>query len=845
MRPTSPPTDAVDDFLIEVGDTREESPTTRELNGGSSGQSPAVVIPEELPVLPLRDSVVFPGTIMPLKALRAPMRRVLDAAMAGGRMVCAVAQRHGEWDQPSLANLYRVGTACTILRLSGRDEPAETIILQGISRVGIVEIIQQSPFLVALVQARPDTVDSSTEIEALVHSVRVNAKRAIELSPHVPEEALETVDGIPGASGLVDFLAANLALPLVNKQELLETFDVRDRLDKVNQAVAHEIEVLEISQKIQEQVRDQVDRTQREYFLREQLKAIQEELGVADARSGDFDKFARRIAEARMPPPVEEEAQRELERLRGIPSVSPEYANSVDYLDWLCALPWAVGTKDRLDIKRAAKILDEDHYGLEKIKKRILELLAVRKLNPKGRGPILCFIGPPGVGKTSLGKSIARALGRKFIRISLGGAHDEADIRGHRRTYIGALPGRIIQELRKAKSNNPVFMLDEVDKLGKDFRGDPASALLEVLDPQQNSTFTDRYVDVPFDLSGVLFIATANYAEAIPSPLRDRMEAIELSGYTSREKLEIAVRYLVPRQLEENGLDSQGLRFDREALTRIISDYTREAGVRELERKIAALCRARAAAIVAGEARHRRVTAKAMEKYLGHPSFDFEEAATRAVPGVVTGLAYTPAGGEILFVEVGSMPGTGRLKLTGQIGDVMRESAEAAFSIVKGRSDPLGVSPETWSTRDFHIHVPAGATPKDGPSAGIAMLMGLVSLLTGKPVDPSTGMTGEVTLRGAVLPVGGLREKVLAAHRAKLKRVILPRRNRRDLEDLPADVQKQIQFVPVDSIDELFDWLMRSKVKSQKAKGERRKAKEKGTEARRHVGTKGRHRDVE
>jgi len=543
------------------------------------------------------------------------------------------------------------------------------------------------------------------------------------------------------------------------------------------------------------------------------MKAIQEELGVTDARGSEFEKFDRRITQAAMPPNVDEEARRELTRLHGIPSASPEYSNTVDYLEWLCSLPWSKPTTDRLDIKRAAKILDEDHFGLETVKKRILELLAVRKLNPAGRGPILCLIGPPGVGKTSLGQSIARALGRKFTRISLGGAHDEADIRGHRRTYIGALPGRIIQELRKAQSNNPVFMLDEVDKLGRDFRGDPASALLEVLDPQQNATFTDRYLDLPFDLSATLFIATANYADAIPGPLRDRMEVIDISGYTTREKLQIAKRYLLPRQIEENGLSAHSVSFDTEAINRIIADYTREAGVRELERKIAAVCRARAAAIVDGETRNRRITAKAVSKYLGNPRFESEQASQRSVPGVVTGLAYTPAGGEILFVEASRMPGSGRLKLTGQIGDVMRESAEAAFSIVKSRSQQLGIRPRTWSTDDFHIHVPAGATPKDGPSAGVAMLSALISLLTDTPVDPATGMTGEITLRGAILPVGGIREKVLAAHRAKLKRVIIPTRNRPDLDDLPGDVLQQIKFILIDSIDELTGRLLTPQTK--------------------------------
>ena len=811
MTRNGPPMDSQEDFLIEVGATpAEESPLLANQEPPPGTPADSVSVPGQLPVLPLRDSVLFPGTIMPLKVLREQVRRVLDAALAGSRMVCAVAQRHGDVEKPMLENLHRVGTACTILRLARRGQADETMILQGVSRVGIVEVLQRAPFLVVEVLPRPDYVEPSTELEALVHSVRSSATRAIELSPHVSEEALETLDGIPTASGLADFLAANLALPLVNKQELLETFDVKDRLKKVNQAVVHQIEILEISDKIQEQVRSQVDRSQREYFLREQLKAIQGELGLSDARSPNIEKYAKCIAEAKMPDAVQQEARRELARVEAIPPFSPEYTNAIDYLDWLCSLPWSTSTEDRLDIKRAAQILDEDHYGLEKVKRRMLEFLAVRKLKPQGRGPILCFIGPPGVGKTSLGQSVARALGRKFVRISLGGVHDEAEIRGHRRTYIGALPGRIIQELRKAGSNNPVFMMDEVDKLGRDFRGDPASALLEVLDPAQNATFTDRYLDVPFDLSRVLFITTANYVDAIPGPLRDRMEVLELCGYTDREKLEIAQRYLIPRQLAEHGLNERALRFESDAVSAIISHYAVEAGVRELERKIGAICRARAAAIVAGAARQKRVTPRSLHTYLGPRNYEPETAADRAVPGVVTGLAYTPQGGDILFIEANWMPGVGRLKLTGHIGDVMRESAEAAFSVVKGRSRQLGIGDDAWARLDFHIHVPAGATPKDGPSAGIAIFSALTSLISGRAVDPRIGMTGEITLRGALLPVGGIREKILAAHRAKLQRVILPRKNLRDLEELPEDVRQQLTFVPVDTIDALIRVLFES-----------------------------------
>ncbi|MEE9295093.1 MAG: endopeptidase La [Phycisphaerae bacterium] len=775
------------------------------VNADGAGQDDnRPVIPEELPILPLRDSVVFPGTIVPLKIVREKVQRVLDAAIAGSRMVCAVPQRHGETEDPTLDDLYRVGTACAILKIMRLEDGSENIIVHAISRVGIVGIKQRTPYCIAVVQVREDEVPHSTRMDALLHTVRQTARQAIELSPNVPAEAVDVIDTIPTPGGLADFLAANLSLDLVQRQELLETFDVEQRLRKVNAAVARQVEILKMSQKIQSQVRDQMDHSQREYYLREQLRAIQQELGMSDARQVEVEKFKERIAQAKMPQAVEAAAHRELDRLATIPQASPEYSVAADYLNWLSSLPWSVSTEDRIDIEKAGKTLDQDHYGLEKVKKRILEFLAVRKLNPDGRGPILCFAGPPGVGKTSLGQSIARALNRKFIRVSLGGSRDEADIRGHRRTYVGALPGRIVQEIKKAGSNNPVFMLDEMDKLGADFRGDPASALLEVLDPAQNSTFTDHYLDVPFDLSKVMFITTANYTGAIPGPLRDRMEIIELSGYTHREKLQIAKRYLVPRQLAENGLFKGQLRFDDEALRTIIARYTLEAGVRELERKIGAVCRARAVAIVKGARRSSRVTRQSLAKDLGPALYESEIAAEDSVPGVVTGLAFTPVGGEILFVEAQRMPGSGQLKLTGQIGEVMRESAMAAFSLARSRATDWGLKPRELLASDVHIHVPAGAVPKDGPSAGVAMFMALASMLSGRAVEPTTGMTGEITLRGKILPVGGIREKVLAAHRAGLTRVIMPKRNLRDLGEIPKDIRGQIQFVGVTSLDGLM-----------------------------------------
>ncbi|MHC4066300.1 MAG: endopeptidase La, partial [Planctomycetota bacterium] len=702
-----------------------------------------------------------------------------------------------------LDDLYRVGTACVLLKLLKLEDGTQTIVVHGLARVGIESMTQETPYLEARVNSYYDQKGATTEIEALAHNVRQAARRIIEMSPEVPAEARTVLDNIRTPGGLADFVAANLSLGLVHKQELLETFDVAQRLRKVHFAIAGQLEILELSTKLQSDVRAKLAKSQREYFLREQLKAIQHELGQSDARTSALEKLEEKIVAAKMPEPVEAEARRELERMNNIPQASPEYSVAQDYIEWLGDLPWSVSTKDNTDIKRAERILEQDHYGLEKVKRRILEFLAVRQLNPDTRGPILCFVGPSGVGKTSLGQSIARALGRKFVRISLGGVRDEADIRGHRRTYIGALPGRIIQEFRKAGSNNPLFMLDEVDKIGQDFRGDPAAALLEVLDPAQNSTFTDHYLEVPFDLSKVLFIATANYLDPIPPALLDRMEVIELSGYTLREKKHIAKRYLVPRQLAENGLKPAQLKFDEKALERVISSYTREAGVRELERKIGALCRARAASIVRKQRRSARVTVRSLARDLGPVEYEPQSAARSAIPGVVTGLAFTPTGGGILFIEATRMPGNGNLNLTGQLGNVMRESSQAAFSIVRSRAKSWGIDPAEVLHSDYHIHVPAGAIPKDGPSAGVAMLTALVSLLTDRPVDPATGMTGEITLRGRVLSVGGVKVKVLAAHRAGLTRIILPKRNARDLHDVPKDIRDQIEFVYVRNIDQV------------------------------------------
>jgi len=770
--------------------------------GSKTGQHER--IPNLLPILPIRDAVAFPGTIMPLNVGREKSRRLVEQAVTSDKMIGVVAQRDKETEDPGLNEIFRVGTVCAILKLLTLPDGTLNIIVHGLTRFGIVELVSNDPFLFARIQTRDDSTETNAELDALVHTARQSAYRVFELSPNVPEEARIVLDNIDAPGGVADFLAANLSVGLVNRQELLETFDVAERLRKINTVLVEQVELLEMSHKIQTRVREQIDESQREYYLQEQLKAIQKELGEADGRAAEITRLRERIEKAKMPDAARTETERELTRLSRIPQASPEYSVALDYVTWLCDLPWAVSTEDSLDLKRAERILDADHYGLENVKKRILEFLAVRKLKPEGRGPILCFVGPPGVGKTSLGQSIARALGRKFVRISLGGMHDEAQLRGHRRTYIGAMPGRILQEIRKIGANNPVFMLDEVDKIGQDFRGDPSSALLEVLDPQQNHSFTDNYIDVPFDLSKVMFIATANYNDPIPAPLRDRMETISLAGYTTQEKVHIARRYLVPRQLDENGLKRRNLTFQNAALEALATRYTREAGVRDLERQIGAICRSVAARIARGRRQPVKITPDNIKDHLGPPRFEHEAARRTSVPGVATGLAFTPAGGEILFIEATSMPGKGHLTLTGQIGDVMKESAQAAFSIVRSRANEFHIESDGLAKSDLHIHVPAGAIPKDGPSAGVAMLAAIVSLFSRRPCRHDVAMTGEITLTGRVLPIGGVKEKVIAAHRAGIRRVVLPADNRKDLVDIPAEVRKKIRFTFADRVERVL-----------------------------------------
>ncbi len=797
-----------DDLTTPAPNSGAEAPDTPETPRrarGGGGDEGTPRLPRELPVLPIRDMVVFPGTVVPLTVGREKSKRLIDAVLAGDKLLVTCTQRRADTEDPGLDDIYRIGTACTVLKLLRMPDGTNSLLVHGLVRIGIESWSASEPYWRAIINPHEDEdVPPGLELEALAYTARQTAQQVIELSPNVPDEARLVLDNIDKPGPLADYLAANLSLGIAQKQELLETFDIADRLRKVNATLNNQLEVLQLSQKIQSDVRQQIDESQREYYLQQQLKAIQKELGETDGRTAELDELRKKIAAADMPEAVLKEAERELGRLERISQGSPENGVIRDYLDWLCQMPWKTETQDNLDLRRAEAVLEADHYGLQKVKRRILEYLAVRKLKPDGKGPILCFVGPPGVGKTSLGQSIARALERHFIRISLGGVRDEADIRGHRRTYIGSIPGRIIQEIRKAGSRNPVFMLDELDKLGADFRGDPASALLEVLDPQQNHSFTDHYLGVPFDLSKVLFIATANQMDPVAPPLRDRMEVIELPGYTTSEKLEIARRYLVRRQSDENGLTGREITISEPALRRLIEAYTRESGVRNLERAIGTVLRGVAAKVAREEDVRSSISIKDLETYLGPPRFDRDVALHRGVPGVVTGLAYTPVGGEIIFVEAAQMPGKGGFTLTGQIGDVMRESGIAALSLVRARAADWHINHEHLQQTDIHIHVPAGGVPKDGPSAGVAMLTALVSLLSGRPADPKVAMTGEITLRGQVLPIGGVKEKVLAAHRAGVKTVVLPARNKHDLHDVPGDVREELKFVLATRVEEVL-----------------------------------------
>jgi len=754
-------------------------------------------LPQALPVLPLREMVTFPETLTPLAVGQERSIKLVDDVLAGNRMLAMVASTDPEKEEPDPEDLYKVGVAGVVARMLKVPDGTIRILVQGTKRVAIGDFVQTEPYLVAKVTESPDKLEPTPELQALTRNVQSTFSQIIEQIPYLPEELQMMVANLDDPSGLSHLIAGSLRIPVAEKQELLEEVDVGKRLRRLSQILARELEVVNLGTQIQSQVQSEIDKGQREYLLREQLKAIQEELGEGDEQQAEVNELRERIEEAELPEGARKAADRELSRLERLPPAAAEYGVIRTYLEWLTELPWTKRTEDNLDISHAREVLDADHYDLEEVKDRILEYLAVRTLNPDSHGPILCFVGPPGVGKTSLGRSIAKALGREFERISVGGVRDEAEIRGHRRTYIGAMPGTIIRALRDAGSRNPVFMIDEIDKMGADFRGDPASAMLEVLDPSQNDSFRDHFLDLEFDLSEVMFIATANILDTVPAALQDRMEVIQLAGYTTEEKLHIAKRYLVPRQVRENGLKGSQIEFADAALRAIIEEYTREAGVRNLERQIGTICRKIAREVAEGKAKGKiRVSAKRARELLGRRRVFAEQRRRTKDPGVSTGLAWTPAGGEVLFIEATAMPGSGNLTITGQLGDVMRESAQAALSYVRRNVDRIAPDlPDDWfATHDIHVHVPSGAVPKDGPSAGVAMATALASLVSGRPVSNDVAMTGEVTLTGQVLPVGGLKEKSLAAQRAGIKQVIVPERNEGDIEEIPEHERDGLEF---------------------------------------------------
>ncbi len=772
-------------------------------------------IPEELPILPLRGTVVYPLTVLPLNVGQARSIRLIDEVSTSANRIIGLATiRDEKIEEAGPDDVFTIGCAAVIHRLLRAPDGTVRLIVQGVERIRIGEFTATEPYLKARVTVAPESIEKNVEVEALMRNTIELFRRLVSLAPNLPEELLMAALNVEDPRQLVYILATSLRMELADSQALLELDSIADKLKKLNALLTKELEVLELGKKIQSQAQGELEKTQREYILREQLKQIKKELGEEDEQAVEVNEYDKKITEAKMSPEAEKEARRELSRMRTMPPAAAEYHVIKTYLDWLVELPWAKATEDNLDIARARQILDEDHYDLKEVKERLLEYLSVRKLRlERGgdeeartyKGSILCFAGPPGVGKTSLGQSIARALGRKFIRMSLGGMHDEAEIRGHRRTYIGALPGRILQSIKRAESRNPVLMLDEVDKIGADFRGDPSSALLEVLDPAQNKTFRDHYLDVDFDLSQVIFICTANQLDTIQPALRDRMEILTLSGYTEDEKLNIAKGYLIPRQVKENGLKPEEITFEDEAVRQIARDYTREAGVRNLERNIGSVCRKIATHIAEGKAMPIAITKEKVAELLGKPKFYGEVAERTTIPGVATGLAWTPVGGDILFIEATRMPGGKGFIVTGQLGDVMKESAQAALSYVRSKAKDLGVDDKVFEKSDIHLHIPEGATPKDGPSAGVTMATALASLMTNRLVKSDLAMTGEITLRGRVLPVGGIKEKVLAAHRAGLKTVILPKRNEKDLDELPDQVRTEMAFVFAEQVSDVFD----------------------------------------
>ncbi|HWW37389.1 MAG TPA: endopeptidase La [Xanthobacteraceae bacterium] len=759
--------------------------------------------PDALIIVPVRNTVLFPGLVLPITLGRPKSIAAAQQAVRDQRQVGILLQRDAEVSEPTPLDMHRMGTIANIVRYITAPDGSHHLICQGEQRFQVVEYLSGWPFFVARVLQIPEPETQSAEVEARFVNLKAQTLEAIQLLPQAPPDLLAAIQSIEGPSALADLAVAYMDVKPEEKQEILETLDISARMDKVSRLLAHRIEVLRLSQEIGRQTKAALDERQREVLLREQMAAIQRQLGEGEeGKAAEMAELDKAISNAGMPKEVEEQARKELRRLQRMPEAAGEYGMVRTYLDWLIELPWKLPEEKPIDIAEARRILDEDHYDLDKIKRRIIEYLAVRKLAPQGKAPILCFVGPPGVGKTSLGQSIARAMGRKFVRVSLGGVHDEAEIRGHRRTYIGALPGNIIQAIRKTGSRDCVMMLDEIDKLGSGIQGDPGAALLEVLDPEQNNTFRDNYLAVPFDLSRVVFITTANMLDTVPGPLRDRMEIISLAGYTGEEKLQIAHRYLVRRQLEANGLKEGQVELGDDVLRDIIANYTREAGVRNLERQIGQTLRHAAVRIAEGSSGPIRITREDLVAILGPARFESETAMRTSVPGVATGLAWTPVGGDILFIEATRIPGGGRLILTGQLGDVMKESAQAALSIVKNRAAALGIDASRFEKSDIHVHVPAGAIPKDGPSAGVAMFMALVSLMTDRTIRSDTAMTGEISLRGLVLPVGGIKEKVVAAHSAGIKRVMLPARNRRDYDDIPEVARREMEFIWLDRVEE-------------------------------------------
>jgi ATP-dependent Lon protease len=799
-----------------------------------------IKVPDVLPVLPLRDIVIFPYMIVPLFVSRERSIRAVDQALAENRMIMLAAQRDMAKEEPGPGDIHGVGTAAIIMRMLKLPDGRIRILVQGLSRARVAGIDDTGSFLQARIEPmqEPETGAGNLEVEALMRNVRSSLEKAVSLGKNISPEVMAIVANLDDPGRLADLAASNLELKVEEAQSVLESLDLTNRLRRVNELLTKEIEVLTVQAEINTQAKGEIDRSQREFYLRQQLKAIQSELGEGNELAEDIAAYREKMLKARMPKAVEEEVDRQLKKLERMHPDAAETATLRNWLDIMVALPWSKASRENLDLKKAEAILDEDHYGLEKVKERIIEALAVRKIKEKPKGSILCLVGPPGVGKTSLGRSIARAVNRKFVRLSLGGVHDEAEIRGHRRTYVGAMPGRIVQAIQTAGTNNPLIMLDEIDKLSSDFRGDPSSALLEVLDPEQNFSFRDNYLNVPFDLSNVMFMTTANLLDTIQPALRDRMEVIRLSGYTEEEKLQIARRHLLPKQMEENGISDKHLHVSDTALREVIVKYTREAGLRQLEREIGKICRKVARRVAEGNLKRVNLTVKNVPDFLGIPKIEVEEALKHDQVGVATGLAVTAVGGDILFIEALTMKGKGAMQLTGQLGDVMRESAHAAYSYAKARAKELGIEEEKFSNTDVHIHIPEGAIPKDGPSAGITMATALVSALSNRPVRKTVAMTGELTLRGNVLAIGGVKEKVLAAHRAKVEKVILPAQNRKDMEDVPKEIQRELEFVFVEDVREVFREALTPPAAGQQLPGEQRgekkdeKKEEKKEEAR-------------